>query len=148
MANWTVLGHAHDAARGFLCGIGHWQWHGYGFFIVTDRVTGQALGRVGILNHEGWPEPELAYHLYDGAEGKSIAYEAACAVRQWAGTDLNMGPLVSIIDPDNTRSRALAARLGATVERMGTHEDEAAVFYRHLGHDDPKAQAQWSQVAA
>lgn len=141
-------GTATDAWRGFLSGIGHWNWHGYGFFTLTDTATGVPLGRVGILNHEGWPEPELAYHVFDGSEGKSIAFEGACAVREWAGTTLGFSPLVSIINPGNARSRALAERLGATLEKKGSHDGDAAVFYRHLTHDDPKARAQYAEVAA
>ena len=68
-----------DAWRGFIAGIGHWQWHGYGFFTVTERKTGVAAGRVGVINHIEWPQPEMAWHMFDGFEGRSFAFEAACA---------------------------------------------------------------------
>jgi RimJ/RimL family protein N-acetyltransferase len=135
-----------EAWRGFLAGVGHWHWHGYGFFVLADRQTDAALGRVGILNHSGWPEPELAWHLFDDAEGKGIAFEAACAVRDWAGRSLHLPPLVSIIAKTNSRSRALAARLGAEEERDYDHEGEASIIHRHRAFDDPAALAQLAEV--
>lgn len=140
-------GTAQDAWRGFLGGIGHWQWHGYGLFILEPKDGGEAIGRVGILNHEGWPEPELAWHLFDGAEGQGFACEAAVAVRRWAGEALGLGPLISMIAPDNTRSAALARRLGATPERDHDHEGKPAVIWRHLRHDAPEARAQAEALA-
>ncbi|WP_342076537.1 GNAT family N-acetyltransferase [Yoonia sp. SS1-5] len=131
-----------NAWRGFLAGIGHWNWHGYGFFTVTERRTGVATGRVGILNHVEWPQPELAWHMFDGFEGRSYAFEAACAVRDWAGRTLGLEPLISLIAPGNTRSLALATRLGCVEEGREMVQDEAVIMFRHLRHDDPRAEAQ------
>jgi len=62
---------------GFLTGIGHWQWHGFGFFTLVERSTGQPIGRVGLIQHSDWPDIELAWHLFEGSEGKGFATEAA-----------------------------------------------------------------------
>ena len=137
-----------DAWRGFLTGIGHWQWHGFGFFTITETETGQALGRCGLLRHAVWPETELAWHVFDGAEGRGIAYEAAVAVRHWAGDALGIGPLASFIAADNLRSRALAKRLGAVEERADTLEGDAMLVHRHMAHDHPLALAQHAEVTA
>ena len=120
-----------DAWRGFIGGIGHWHWHGYGFFTLLSRSGDAPVGRVGVLNHVDWPEPELAWHMFDGAEGKGLAYEAALAVRDWACRALGLGPLVSLIAPANLRSGQLAARLGAQVERTHPHGDEVVNLWRH-----------------
>jgi RimJ/RimL family protein N-acetyltransferase len=137
-----------QAWRGFIAGIGHWQWHGFGFFTVTETATGAATGRVGIIHHADWPEPELAWHLFDGFEGRSYAFEAACAVRDWAGRTLGLGPLISLIAPANTRSLALATRLGCVEERRDTVDDEHVIVFRHLDHADPRALAQTAKVAS
>ncbi|MEY1554642.1 GNAT family N-acetyltransferase [Yoonia sp. R2331] len=131
---------------GMISGIGHWHWHGYGFFTVVETATKTPVGRMGILNHLGWPEPELAYHMFDNGEGKGYGYESGVAARQWAGQAMGLGPLISIISPANTRSIALATRLGATPEKDTTHDGEPATLYRHLAHDDPAALAQWEAV--
>ena len=37
---------AEQAWYGFLTGIGHWQWHDFGFFIVVEQTTGLlSMGR-------------------------------------------------------------------------------------------------------
>ena len=139
-------GTADDAWRGFISGIGHWHWHGYGFFTVTERATGVAAGRVGIINHIDWPQPELAWHMFDGFEGRSYAFEAACAVREWAGGTLGLEPLISMISPANRRSIALATRLGAVEERRDTVDGEKVIIFRHLRHDDPRVTAQAAEA--
>lgn len=137
-----------DAWRGFIAGIGHWHWHGYGFFTVTERKSGIAVGRVGVINHIEWPQPEMAWHMFDGYEGRSYAFEAACAVRDWAGRSLGLEPLVSLISPSNTRSLALATRLGASEERRGVIDGENVIVFRHLSFDDKRAMKQAAGVFA
>ena len=139
---------ADDAWRGFIAGVGHWHWHGFGFFMVTETATGRVLGRCGLLRHSGWPETELAWHLFDGAEGHGYAYEAAVAVRHWAGESLGLSPLASFIAPDNARSRALARRLGATEAGETVLDGDVAILHRHPAHDAPLARAQHAEVTA
>lgn len=128
-----------------ISGIGHWHWHGYGFFVIEDNTTRQPIGRTGILNHIDWPQPELAYHMFDGFEGKSLCYEAAIAVRAWAGS-IGLPTLISMILPENTRSLALAKRLGAIERSRMTFKDQETIIMRHLAHDSEEAQAQFAEV--
>ena len=126
-----------DAWRWFALNIGHWHIHGYGYLAIEDKASGQTAGITGIWNPEGWPEPELGWVVFAGFEGKSIAFEAAQAARMWAYDGLGMTTLTSNIVPDNTRSIALAERLGASFEReydnvqMGTD-----LLYRHPSPSD------------
>ena len=113
----------------FLTGIGHWQWHGFGFFVLEERDTGAPVGRVGLLKHSNWPEIELAWHLFEEGEGKGYATEAAQAVRDWARKALGLTRLVSYIDHRNTASQAVARRLGATTDgTRAPHEPEAEIW--------------------
>lgn len=120
---------AEQAWFAFLTGIGHWHWHGFGFFMVVARQTGQPLGRVGLIRHSNWPDVELAWHLFEGAEGKGFATEAAMAVRTWAKDALGFDRLHSYIDHRNSRSQAVARRLGAVTDgTRAPHEPEAEVW--------------------
>lgn len=56
----------------------------FGFFTLTLHGGHLPLGRVRLLKHSNWPEVELAWHLFEGAEGNGYATEAAQAVRYWA----------------------------------------------------------------
>ena len=120
---------AEQAWFGFLAGIGHWHWHGFGFFMIVDRQSGQPVGRAGLIRHAGWPEIELAWHLFEGAEGKGFATEAAMAVKKWACKDLGLKRVYSYIDRENTRSQAVAKRLGATTDgTQAPHEPQAEAW--------------------
>ena len=123
-----------DAWRWFALNVGHWHWHGYGYFTIEDKETGAPAGITGVWNPHGWPEPELGWVVFRGFEGKGIAYEAAHRARAWAYAPdgLGLATLTSNIVPGNTRSVALAERLGATYERTYTnvHMGED-MMYRH-----------------
>ena len=68
------------------------------------------LGLVGLWFPEGWHEPEIGWILFEGAEGRGIAREAAEAARAHAYGTLGWTTAVSVIHPGNARSIALADR--------------------------------------
>lgn len=120
---------AEHAWFAFMAGIGHWHWHEFGFFVLVEQRTGLPVGRVGLIQHSNWPDVELAWHLFEGAEGKGFATEAAGAVKTWAREALGLEQLYSYIDITNTRSQAVARRLGATTDgTRAAHEEEAEVW--------------------
>lgn len=123
--------------RWFVLNIGHWHVHGYGFFTVVDKDSGKPAGICGIWNPEGWPEPELGWVVFEGFEGRGIAYEAALAARNWAYTDKGFTTLTSNIVPDNARSIALAERMGARFERA--YENVHVGFDHLYRHPSPEA---------
>jgi len=112
-----------------------WAAFGRGLWIVALRDEDCPIGRIGLLDHADWPEPELAWLLFDGYEGHGYAEEAASAVRDYAAETLGLPPLFSFIEPGNRRSLALALRLGATQERDVTLDGVSLTVYRH-----PKAE--------
>lgn len=123
-----------DAWRWFALNVGHWHIHGYGYFTIEAKDSGRPAGICGIWNPEGWPEPEIGWVVFDGFEGRGLAHEAALCARRWAYSDLGFTTLTSNIVPGNTRSAALAQRLGAHLERRYTNihmgEEE---LWRHPG---------------
>lgn len=118
--------------RGLLANIGHWVLRGYGFFSVETKA-GEFIGRIGVIFHDGWPEPELAWHLFDGFEGKGYAAEAALAAKADYHARISAKPLISMIDEGNLRSRALALRLGAVCESSEMGLDSTCHIFRHSG---------------
>ena len=122
---------ANECWRSLSNSIGHWYLNGYGMWAMHHKADDRAIGSVGFLNMPGWHEPELAWHLYDGYEGQSYAYEAAKAARAMGAAKLGLDGVMSYIALDNDRSRALALRLGAVHERDVTIMDTAAHLYRH-----------------
>lgn len=112
--------------------LGHWSIRGFGFWGIEDRNTGAYLGRAGLWFPHGWPEPEIGWTLMETAEGKGIAYEAACAARDHAYETLGWTTAISLIAPENARSIALAERMGATLDYEWDHERFGrTLVYRH-----------------
>lgn len=116
--------------RGLMANVGVWALRGYGFWSVETKA-GDFVGRVGVICPDGWPEPELAWHLYDGYEGKGFAAEAARAAKADYHARISRAPLISIIVHANTRSQALATRLGAMVEAEWELMGKACQIWRH-----------------
>jgi RimJ/RimL family protein N-acetyltransferase len=120
-----------DAAEWLDWQCAQWAEHGRGLWIIALRQDDTPIGRVGLLDHEGWHEPELSWFLFEGFEGKGYAHEAALATLTHAANTLNLPPLFSFIDPANVRSWALAERLGAQREREVTFDGHHFAVYRH-----------------
>ena len=112
-----------DAWRSFAGVLGHWALRGFGRWTAALRDSGQAVGLVGLHYPESWPEPEIAWALFEGCEGRGLACEAAGAVRAHVFGAMGWGRVISLIHVDNARSAALARRLGAVPERAFTHPD-------------------------
>ncbi len=116
---------------GILYMIGHWALRDYGWWTMIDRGSGIIVGRCGVSFPIDFPEPELGWQIYDGFEGQGFAFEAALAARAHVRANNGLGSLISMIDSDNTRSLALAKRLGASFESMGHIKGDACQIWRH-----------------
>nr|WP_216665343.1 GNAT family N-acetyltransferase [Pseudoruegeria sp. HB172150] len=124
--------HDTDVAWGwFTSDIAQWSLFGFGGLAITDRFTGEVFGQISIIKPPRWIEPEIGWLLYDAAEGKSIAYEAAVALCNHGFAELGLSTLVSYIDPGNTRSRTLAERLGGVLDPDVARPDPEDVVYRY-----------------
>jgi RimJ/RimL family protein N-acetyltransferase len=123
--------------RGLLANIGHWALRGHGLYSVETKAGG-FIGRIGVIYHDGWDEPELGWHLFDGHEGHGYCTEAARAAKADYHARLTPAPLISYIDPANPRSEAVARRLGAAPERETVFFDKTINLWRHTG---PEVQA-------
>ncbi len=124
-----------EAWRWFALNVGHWHIHQYGYFTV-EKKSGEIAGISGIWNPETWPEPELGWVLFEGFEGKGLAFEASSRVRQWAYEELKFTTLTSNITPYNIRSIRLAERLGAKFEHSYDNSNMGKTFlYRHPNPD-------------
>jgi RimJ/RimL family protein N-acetyltransferase len=104
---------------------GHWEAHGFGWFAVEARAgehRGELIGFVGVAYPTFLPalaeRPELGWRLAPRAWGCGLATEGSRAAAEHAFADLGLPELISIIHPQNARSRRVATKLGMTVERQ------------------------------
>jgi len=120
-----------DAWDSCLIHAGQWQARGYGGFFASDTTSGMPCGRFSIWHPINQDQPELAWTVFAGFEGRGYAAEGARAVRNWAQA-AGLGRLVSYIAAANTRSVALARRLGCTYLRPHQYPDgEIVGIWQH-----------------
>ena len=116
-----------DAWADFCSATANWILHGHGMWTIGH--AGDVAGFVLLGFEPGDQEPELGFMVTPHFEGRGIAFEAAKAVRDHAFQTLGWSTLVSYIEPANTRSVALAKRLGGrpdgTIDGSTIHRYEA-----------------------
>jgi [ribosomal protein S5]-alanine N-acetyltransferase len=88
---------------------------GYSFLAVTERATGALIGDGGLHPMGGvGPDVELGYTLARSAWGRGYATELGQALVEYAFTVLRVPRVVAQVEPANTASRHVLAKLGMT----------------------------------
>jgi RimJ/RimL family protein N-acetyltransferase len=127
--------------------LGGWRTDGLGPFVLeTAGPDRQVVGQAGLMifDTRDWTpstwakagihaQPELGWALARAHWGHGYATEAAAAIRDWAYERPNVDRLVSLISPDNVRSRRVAERLGAipTETVAPIHSKRTTVVWTH-----------------
>ena len=75
-------------------------------------------------------EPDLAWQLFDGFEGKGYAYEAAIAVKDYVLENFKLPTFASHILFDNKKSILLAEKLSST-KIVKTITNRKFIVYMH-----------------
>lgn len=117
----------------FQRGGGSWFLHGYGSFMVRQKGRPEVVGNCGVFHsYRGLGEdfddkPEAAWILAAEHVGKGIAREAMTAALAWFDEAHGPREIVCMIEPENTASIALAAKLGFVETREAILPDGAGV---------------------
>lgn len=114
--------------------VGHWHLKGFGLWLVEERATGAFVGRVGLLNMPEWPSTEVGWGIHPDFWGRGYATEAAIASAQWGFENLPLDFLISIIDPRNAPSIAVAERIGEQFDRTEFFKDRDCSIYKVMRH--------------
>lgn len=98
--------------------IAHQQAHGYGFWAIEERATGELLGEAGFGPFDGVEggELELGYLLRRDAWGRGLATEAAGACLAAAFDGLRAETVRAVVDVGNDASLRVLRKLGFRVE--------------------------------
>lgn len=117
------------AWRNIAMMIGHWHLRGYGPWAVSEKSTGQVIGRVGLWNPEGWPGIELGWIIRRSHWDHGFATEASRAALEWAWENVDTDHIISVIQPDNARSIRVAEKIGERFERADVLNDANVHIY-------------------
>jgi len=93
---------------------------------------GTPVGQCGLLTQEvdGLPELEVGYHLLPRHWGKGYASEAAIACKCHAFGHRLASSVISLIDPENGPSQAVARKNGMTRGELTLHRGIPAHVWR------------------
>ena len=92
---------------------------GYGMWMVSERPTGTFVGEVGLTEQvfAGTRDVEVGYQLRPEFWGRGYATEAGLAAIAFGRDVVGLERIVALIDPRNTASQRVAAKLGMRWER-------------------------------
>ena len=129
-----------EAARAsFDSLLRHWREHGFGLWAATERGSAEIAGWIGAW-HPGFipqlaEEIELGWTLRSEFWGRGLATEGAQAALEAVSVHLAPPRVISLIDPRNHSSIAVARRLGMRDSSGVVHPDlglELRVYERTL----------------
>jgi RimJ/RimL family protein N-acetyltransferase len=115
--------------------VGHWNWLGYGHWVIEEKQTGRFLGEVGFADFkrkiiptiEGIPE--IGWVLARDCHGQGYATEAARAAVAWIDEQFRGAKTVCLIHPDNVPSLAVAAKCGYLEFARTTYKDQPSILF-------------------
>jgi len=115
----------------------HITEHGWGFWAVELRATGDFIGFVGIAHYRGEtafaPAVEIGWRLQHSAWGNGYATEAAKAALEFAFTQLELDEVVSFTTLANKPSQRVMQKIGMQ------HDSRGDFMHPALALDSPLA---------
>jgi ribosomal-protein-alanine N-acetyltransferase len=101
-----------EAWRSLAMFIGHREIRGYSHWALVEKSTGEFVGRAGPWRPHGFPGLGIGWCLAREHWGKGYATEAARASLNYALKELGAPEVISLVLPNNSRSIAVAERIG------------------------------------
>lgn len=100
---------------------------GFGFWCLGLKPSGVAIGMCGLIKRDYLDYVDIGYALLPEYFHAGYAFEACCAVKDYAIKKLKLNRLLAITDHDNVSSTKLLAKLGFEFEKMVQHPDGGEV---------------------
>jgi RimJ/RimL family protein N-acetyltransferase len=119
--------------------LGHWDEHGFGYWVVEDRSTGEPLGMAGVRPAEGYLN--LYYRFRESAQGRGFAREVAREAVALATEWVPGLPVRAVIRPGHQASLGIAGRAGLFPAGTLRHVDD-------LPEEEPSVMLQAARVEA
>lgn len=109
--------------------MGHWALRGFGMWGVELKATQELVGFMGPHFPETWPGQEIGWALAQNHWGKGYATEGVRACLSYVFQTLRWPKVIHIINPTNTRSIAVAEKVGSTKQDTWALPDRTLLIY-------------------
>jgi ribosomal-protein-alanine N-acetyltransferase len=129
---WPVPPSHEELRTGLESKIAHWERHGFGMWVMRDRITGEFVGRGGLQYTDilGVPAVEVGWAVVPERWGQGVATELALQSVEVAFGLLGLRELIAFTLPDNLASRRVMEKAGFTYARDILHVGLPHVLYR------------------
>ena len=105
----------------------HWEKHGFGRWVVTEKNSGKFFGFGGLRSL--FETPELVYHLLKPYWGRGLATELARACLRHGFEKYGFDHIVAIAKPGNAASLRVMQKVGMHYEMHTTYYNIDVVQY-------------------
>ncbi|CAN7765385.1 GNAT family N-acetyltransferase [Caballeronia sp. LjRoot34] len=125
-----------EAWARLLRSAGHWSLMGFGYWVVSEKLSGKFIGEVGFGQYKRGIDPafdeapEIGWMLTSESQGQGYGTEAVRAALQWADTRWPNAEIVCIISPENPASLALARKCSFAQSRTTTYKGKPTVVFQ------------------
>jgi ribosomal-protein-alanine N-acetyltransferase len=103
--------------------------HGFGLFLVKDKVSGASMGLCGLIKRPELPVPDLGFAFLTDFQGRGFATEAAAAVIDWTRNNFQFPTIAGITTTHNQASMRVLEKLGFTWEKTIPWKGEPDLNY-------------------
>ena len=107
----------------------HWERMGFGLWAAEEKATGALVGRIGLLQPDGWPGLEAGWLVARARWGEGFATEGGRASLEWGFARLGADRILSLIRPENAASIRVAEKLGERFDRRIDFRGHAVSVY-------------------
>ena len=112
----------HDKVEGWIqWSLKNYAEFGYGLWAVVIKESQECIGDCGLtwqrVGYGAERQLEVGWHIRRDLWNRGLATEAGLACRNYARDVIRQPHLISIIDPQNLASQAVARKLGMELER-------------------------------
>jgi RimJ/RimL family protein N-acetyltransferase len=116
----------------------HWERHGFGLWLLRDRLTGEMVGRGGLQYTDavGGYAVEAAWAIVPRRWGQGLGTELAQASVGVALHSLGLEEVIAITLPTNAASRRVMDKAGFVYDREIVHGGLTHVLYRRQAAAD------------
>jgi RimJ/RimL family protein N-acetyltransferase len=117
---------------------GHWNWLGYGFWVLEEKATGRFAGELGFADFkrdiqaslEG--APEIGWVLATRVQGQGYATEGVRAAVAWGDTQAGWTRTACLIHPENRGSIRVAEKCGYRERDWALYKGQPAIVFDRM----------------